>query len=310
MKRYKKEYKDKLEISQVFYNKRFILSVDRSLCKGCDICRVICPREAITLKPVQTETGGKAIAPVLDIDENKCDFHGICAAACPFSAIKITLDNEEKIPAVSMEVFPVLIRDIEVNCEKCEAGCKICEEKCPLRLISVKSEPLTPEEQMEREKEGLPAKSEKTVIDVKKENCVGCQVCWMECPSNAIRVTKFIEGSLKVNQDLCPEGCHSCLDVCPVNALYFDEDNKINVNGMYCIYCGACLNVCPEPGALELSRTSIRHTPVESGAWNKALEKLTSTEGLNRELAARRSGRARDSVKKLKVVEVKQKCQK
>lgn len=290
-----------MEIGQVFYAKRFVLTVDRSRCKGCDICKLICPREAITLKPVPKGPDGKALAPVIDIDESKCDFHGICAAACPFSAIEVTQDNLEGIPVVSKDVFPVLLRDIEISSEKCEPECKKCEEKCPLGVISVRFEPFTPEEQDERKKKGLTAKSTRTVIDVKKDLCVGCQICWIECPANAIKVSKFFEGSIRINQELCPDGCHNCLDVCPVNALALGKDKKVDVNDIYCIYCGACINVCPKPESLELKRTSVRHTPVDSGAWNKALEKLTSPAGLDRELAAKRAGKAREAIKNLKL---------
>ena len=51
----------------------------------------------------------------------------------------------------------------------------------------------------------------------------------------------------------------------------------MQVKDSNCVYCGACKIVCPEEGALELNRTRIRHTEIRSGAWNKALEKLTST---------------------------------
>jgi 4Fe-4S ferredoxin len=130
MKRYKREDKDKLEIGEVFYAKRFTLTVDKSLCKGCVICKLACPREAISFKPVSTGPDGKTLARAIDIDENKCDYHGICAVACPFSAIKITMNGEEDLPAVSRDVFPVLIRDIEIDSGLCEPGCKKCEEKC------------------------------------------------------------------------------------------------------------------------------------------------------------------------------------
>jgi ferredoxin len=79
------------------------------------------------------------------------------------------------------------------------------------------------------------------------------------------------------------------------------KDKKVDVNDIYCIYCGACINVCPKPESLELKRTSVRHTPVDSGAWNKALEKLTSPAGLDRELAAKRAGKAREAIKNLKL---------
>ena len=299
MKRYKEEDKDKLKIGEVFYAKQFDLTVDKKLCKGCAICKLVCPREAITLKPVAKGPDGKALAPTVDIDENKCDFHAICAVACPFSAIKVTVNNREKIPAVEKEVFPVLLRDIEIDNERCEPDCKKCAEKCPLGVISVKFESLTPEDIEKRMKKGLPVNYRKTIISIKKELCATCPVCQVECPAKLIRVTKAFDGSLRIKQELCPPGCRDCLDVCPVDALYIGKDNKVYVNDMSCIYCGACSNVCPRPEALELNRTSIRHTDVKSGAWNKALERLTSTAGLERELRAKRTDKAREAISNL-----------
>jgi NAD-dependent dihydropyrimidine dehydrogenase PreA subunit len=45
-----------------------------------------------------------------------------------------------------------------------------------------------------------------------------------------------------IHPEKCPEKCTDCLDVCPITgALYFsDEDNKVHVDEMFCVYCGAC----------------------------------------------------------------------
>jgi len=272
MKRYKKEQDGILEVGQVLYTKRFVLTLDRSLCKGCELCKLVCPRDAITLNPA--EDGGVAM---VDIDENKCDFHGICAVVCPFTAIRITTNGQEDIPAVSGDAFPTLIREIEVSADKCKPGCNKCEEACPLGIVTVSD----------------------NTVDIKKELCAGCRVCWAECPAGAIDVTKFIEGVINLNADACPDGCRRCLDVCPVDALELDERGKVAVRDMYCIYCGACLPVCPSEGALTVERTAIRHTPIKSGAWNKGLEKLTSTAGLMSELAADRGDKTRAAIKNL-----------
>ena len=269
-----------MEVGQVLYTKRFVLTLDRALCKGCELCRLACPHWAISLVPVEVKNG-KAVAPLVDIDENKCDYHGMCAAVCPFSAIKITVNDKETLPTVVKEAFPTLVRDIEVKSELCEPGCKKCEETCPLGVISVSF------------------KQEGTVVNVQKELCAGCQICRLECPTDAIDVTKFIEGSIVITPEACPAGCHKCLDVCPVDAIALGEDGKVRAKDMYCIYCGACLEVCPAQDALKIERTVIRHTSVNSGAWNKGLERLTSTAGLMRELGAERSNKKREAIKSL-----------
>lgn len=302
LKLYRTEDEKRLSIGRVLYAQSFGLTVDRDLCTGCDICMVVCPREAITLRPNPKDANGKAIAPVVDVDVEKCDYHGECAAACPFGAIKVTVNGEEKIPVVEKEVYPEFIRQIEIDSENCEPECKLCEEKCPLNVVTVRFEPLTPEEVKEKKIKVEPgATLQRTIVDVKIENCACCKVCEAICPVNVIKVTKFINGYIKIYQERCPEGCQDCLDVCPVDALYLGEDGKIYVNDMFCIYCNACVNVCPKPEALEVTRTSIHHTPIKSGAWNKALENLTSVEGVNREFKAKRSAKAMEALKNLQL---------
>ena len=72
----------------------------------------------------------------------------------------------------------------------------------------------------------------------------------------------------------------------------------MHVNEMFCVYCGACKVVCPVEEALELKRTSVRHTPVSSGAWNKALERLASPIEMTKELKAKGSRKVLESVEK------------
>jgi len=280
MKRYKKEQGGKLEVGQILYTKSFKLELDRDLCKGCHLCRLACPRFAVKLNNA-ADAGGKASNAVVDIDESICDFHGICSVVCPFNAIKITVDGKDNVPAVSREAFPELIRDITVDSDKCEPGCRKCEEACPLDIVKVS------------EDEG------RTSVDIKKEYCAGCRICWDACPAGAINVTKFIEGIVRIDTKACPDGCRRCLDVCPVDAIFPDGDGKVNVKEMFCIYCGACLQVCPVSGALTVERSALRHTPIKSGAWNKGLERLTSAEGLMRELAAERVGKKFDAIRNL-----------
>ncbi|MCL1831207.1 MAG: 4Fe-4S dicluster domain-containing protein [Oscillospiraceae bacterium] len=284
MKRYKVEKDGVLEVGQIMYTKKYIFSLDRQLCKGCQLCMLVCPRNAVSIIP-QEDVDGQAVASKIDINENICDFHGICAVVCPFSAIKISVNGDETLNAVKMEVFPTLTRDISIDTSLCEEDCTTCEEVCPLGIMSV------------TKNDG------KTEVDVKTELCASCRVCWDECPSQCVDVSKFIEGSIQINSEHCPEGCTRCLDVCPLDAIDIDDDDKVYAKNLNCIYCGACKTVCPNDEALTIVRTALLHSPVSSGAWNKGLEKLTSTAGLMRELAAERNSKLRTTVQSLERTE-------
>jgi hypothetical protein len=54
---------------------------------------------------------------------------------------------------------------------------------------------------------------------------------------------------------------------------------------------------------LTLSRTKILHTPVRSGTWNKALERLTSPGASVQELKAAAAKKRKDAVAKRFVFE-------
>ncbi len=49
---------------------------------------------------------------------------------------------------------------------------------------------------------------------------------------------------MNVDQDLCI-GCGACAAGCPVEALKFNDDGKMECDKDTCIKCGACLAVCP-----------------------------------------------------------------
>ena len=123
-----------------------------------------------------------------------------------------------------------------------------------------------------------------------------------------MHVRKFLTGKLTINTHKCPNGCIDCLDVCPITgALYLsNEDKKVHVDEMFCVYCGACKTVCPVDDALELKRTRLVHSPVRSGAWNKALERLTSSTDLTKELKTKGSQKAREAVRKRMAPEARQ----
>jgi heterodisulfide reductase subunit A len=51
-------------------------------------------------------------------------------------------------------------------------------------------------------------------------------------------------------------GCQLCVQICPYDAIDFDEDKKVvNVNEILCQGCGACAAVCPSGTSQQTSFT-------------------------------------------------------
>jgi 4Fe-4S ferredoxin len=279
--------------------KNYKLALEKNLCVGCQICTLACPKEAIKIEKHPKIQGEKAKKAKIDVDLAKCNFCGICDILCPYGAIKVTVNGEHILSVIEKESFPQLIRDIQVDTSKCPVDCVECEEACPLDLIKVTR--LTADGKVvekvtkKRKKAKLQVK-----IDIEKERCPCCRICEFKCPEGIMHVRKFIHGKILIRPEKCPEGCTDCLDVCPITgALYLsEEDKKVHVNEMFCVYCGACKVVCPAEEALELKRTKISHAPIRSGAWNKALEKIASPIEMTKELKAKGSRKVMESVEK------------
>lgn len=301
LKTVKKDMADALTLEWILHVKNYKLTLDKNLCVGCQICSLACPKEAIKLEKQPKNPGEKAKHAKVDIDLGKCNFCGICNILCPCGAIKVTVNGENILSVVEKESFPQLIRAIQVDPSKCGLDCVECEEACPLNLIKVTR--LTENGKEVESIESLTDEEKSKVqvnVDIKKEFCPCCRVCEVKCPEDAVRVRKIFYGKILINPEKCPEGCRDCLDVCPITgALYFsDEDKKAHANETFCVYCGACKIACPVNEALELKRTRISHTPVRSGAWNKALERLASPTEMTKELKAKSSQKAMESVEK------------
>ena len=303
LKALKKDTPEALTLEWVLHIKNYRLSLDKKTCVGCQICSLACPKEAIKVEKQVKNQSEKARKPKVDIDLSKCNFCGICDVLCPYGAIKVTLNGQHLLSILEKESFPQLIRDIQIDPSKYVPR-KEREEICPLNLIATSLS--MPDGKTVTDTGSLTKKQKAALqvkIDVDKEHCPCCRICEFKFPQGVVQVRKFIQGKMTINSEKCPENCEDCLDVCPITgALYISEDDKkVHVNETFCVYCGACRVVCPVDEALELKRTRIIHTPVKSGAWNKALERITSPIEMTKELKAKGSQKAMESVERLMV---------
>lgn len=77
--------------------------------------------------------------------------------------------------------------------------------------------------------------------------CSCCECC---CVSRELRFKRGIEGALlpseylpQYDENLCTL-CFSCQDVCPAQAVSFNNEH-FKLNPKMCVGCGLCANVCP-----------------------------------------------------------------
>jgi len=79
--------------------------------------------------------------------------------------------------------------------------------------------------------------------------CIGCETCESVCAFEHddrpnIRVYRTSLGvNIPVNCMHCIKA--PCLEVCPVGAIYRDDEGAVIIDPNKCIGCGMCLAVCP-----------------------------------------------------------------
>lgn len=75
-------------------------------CVGCELCAIVCPSQAIYVKPAQNEPGnmhshGERYASDFQINMLRCIYCGYCEEACPTGAI--ILSNEYELADYTRE---------------------------------------------------------------------------------------------------------------------------------------------------------------------------------------------------------------
>ena len=285
----KKEKRKEIRLSRDFLTRKYLLRLDKELCTGCGICAQVCPKEAIEEKPPVVVDGRLKKKPAIDIDPNSCIFCGECVVLCPYNALKMEIDGEETTNVVENAAFPVLLKEIQVKKNICyfKPECNLeCQASCPTESIKV--------ETMRSEAGKILRVTE---IDIDEHLCLYCKVCESVCPLDAIHVKKPFQGTIKLNADLCPEGCRACIDICRTGTIELNENGKPFVSPEFCLFCSACQKVCPKE-AIKVNRSQVFHSDIKAAAWLTALKKLTSTETLIRELQAESGKKRVSAVKK------------
>ena len=137
LKTLKTDAADALTLEWVLQVKNYKLTLDKNRCVGCQVCTMACPKEAVKTMKQPKIAGEKAKKAKVDVDLAKCNFCGICDVTCPYGAINVTINDSHNLPILEKDSFPQLVREIEVDTNKCGKECVECEAACPLKLIKI-----------------------------------------------------------------------------------------------------------------------------------------------------------------------------
>lgn len=252
--------------------RRSELVVDHEACCGCEICSLVCPHESISLSEGQLVDGRMTVQPRIDIDPATCSMCGECVVVCPAHALSMTIDGKPEIPVISGKAFPYLLRNVKIDQDAAAASTDTSYiDNCPVGAISA-----------ELATDDAGQVTAVSNVEVDRELCIACTRCMELGPKGAFTITRPYQGHVRLDVSLCPEGCQACADICPTKTISYDGQ-QVSVDERFCVFCGACEHICPAEGAITVQRTNILHTPIESGAWNKALDKLVAYEAVVRE---------------------------
>jgi 2-oxoglutarate ferredoxin oxidoreductase subunit delta len=64
------------------------IEIDEALCKGCELCTMVCPQDVIEMAMDRLTSKGYHPAELVD-PESKCTGCTICAVICPEAAITV-----------------------------------------------------------------------------------------------------------------------------------------------------------------------------------------------------------------------------
>ncbi|MFX1514294.1 MAG: 4Fe-4S binding protein [Promethearchaeota archaeon] len=237
------------------YVQRDELSFSKNNCPSCDICTIVCPKEALSFQEIEGEDKMH-----LTVDKEKCSFCGVCVASCLYKAFEFRTNDVITIPVEAKEVFPPFGGNtVRLNAENC-IGCGNCVSSCPRGATSLRYH-----------------KNEPFII-FDQELCSGCHTCELSCGVKLIESNPTFNGTLELNLDQCKEDCSLCIDLCPMDSLINSLiTNKAEWIEAGCTFCGACARICPE-NAIKVKREEMRPFAVESGVTTEAKKKLLQEE--------------------------------
>jgi len=268
-----------LELSLTMFVDEVRLRLDKQTCLKCDICSVVCPRQAVTVIPGEDNLD-------IDIDPRLCVLCEVCSHFCPVGAVTLTYNGAVKAILVEHQGLAPFYPKIEMDKAKCPEPCPLVPEGevhwCRQQLKLVPNELAECPKQCHKCLEACPRQA--IVLDVEANQtvpepdlCLRCTQCLSVCEYGAIQVTPQFRGRLLIDDSKCPPDCVKCINLCPVKAIV-REGERVFLKVEVCSLCGVCKNIC-DYDAITLIREEVVAMPGDfSEAWKHAVEKLLAKE--------------------------------
>lgn len=272
-----------LELTRRMFVDEVKLRLDKQVCLKCDICSLVCPREAVAIIPGEEDLD-------IAIDPRVCLLCEVCAHFCPVGAVTLSYNGRPKtifmdhhglapfFPKIAMDKSRCLepcptvpegeghwcrreLKLIANAVNECPKHCHKCLAACPRQAIIL-------------DETGLHTMPQ-------EDRCLRCTRCLQVCEYEAIAVTPQFRGAFLIDDRKCPPDCHKCINLCPVQAIVREGD-RVFRHLENCAYCGVCRNICDED-AITLVREEVVAQPGEfSQAWEHAVSKLLAGEKAER----------------------------
>lgn len=271
----KRETEELVELSLAMFVDRVSLRLDKQLCLKCNICSIVCPRQAVEIIAGETNLD-------ITIDPRRCVLCEICAHFCPVAAIDLSYNGNAKTILVDHHGLAPFFPKIEIHTDKCPQPCPenlaaeihwcrrqrqlidaawdSCPKHCHICLDTCPRQAITRDESGQQ-------------ILAQPDLCLRCTQCLQACPGDAIRVSPQFRGRVIIEEQKCPSDCQNCINLCPVQAIGREGD-RVWVKTSTCSLCGVCQNICDQE-AITLRREEVVAEPGDfSQAWENARVKL------------------------------------
>jgi 4Fe-4S ferredoxin len=274
----KRETAQRLELTLSMYVDQVSLVLVKQLCLKCEICSTVCPRQAVSIIPGESDLD-------ITIDSRLCVMCEVCSHFCPTGAVTLLFNGQPKTiladhrglapfyPAITLDALkcpepcPPLPageshwcrterRLVPNTLADCPKSCRVCLIACPRQVVKL-------------------ADDESQVFP-EPDLCLRCSQCLQVCRTQAIQIVPKFIGRVLITDELCPENCTKCIDLCPVK-LIVREGERVYVKSEVCSLCGVCRNICPEGAVTILREEVVAHPGEFSHVWEEALARLTGS---------------------------------